>query len=383
MDASYTDVIRVLVPAVTAFVIGIAITPIVTHYLYKYRAWKKRAGKTALYGAAAEEFNRLHETHETRAPRMGGIVIWASVLLTIALLAILGALVTGAESFKLSFLSRSQTWIPLATLVIGAFVGFLDDLFMVREGGEGLQLRLRLLIVFILSLFIGYWFYDKLDVVAVNIPFADPIILGWLIVPFFVFTALAIYASGVIDGIDGLSGGVFASIFASYTIIAFAQQQIDLAAFSAAVVGGLLAFLWFNIPPARFYMSDTGTMALTLTIATIAFLTDSLGGGYGVAVFPVIGFILVATVVSNVLQMLWKALFKRKLFRIAPLHHHFEAIGWPGYKVVMRYWVLSVAFAFLGVTIALTAITISPVEGTGASSINFERGLLMGGTIGE
>jgi phospho-N-acetylmuramoyl-pentapeptide-transferase len=168
--------------------------------------------------------------------------------------------------------------------------------------------------------------------------------------------SLCVYASGVIDGIDGLSGGVFASIFASYTIIAFAQEQIDLAAFSAAIVGGLLAFLWFNIPPARFFMGDTGTMALTLSLTTIAFLSDSLGGGVGIFVLPIIGLLLVATVLSNVAQLVAKRLFGVKLLRIAPLHHHFEAIGWPGYKVVMRYWVLSIMLAFAGVIIALASL---------------------------
>ena len=191
---------------------------------------------------------------------------------------------------------------------------------------------------------------------AINIPFGTPFFLGWLIIPFFILVSLCLYASGVIDGIDGLSGGVFASIFASYTIIAFAENQIDLAAFCATVVGGLLAFLWFNIPPARFYMSETGTMGLTLAIASIAFMTDNLGGGIGVAVLPIIGALLVVTVVSNVLQVISKRFFHRKLFRIAPLHHHFEAIGWPGPKVVMRYWVLSIMFAFAGVILALAAL---------------------------
>ena len=102
-------------------------------------------------------------------------------------------------------------------------------------------------------------------------------------------------------------------------------------------------------------MSDTGTMALTLALGAVAFMTDQLGGGIGVAVLPIIGGLLVVTVLSDVLQLIWKRLFKRKLFRIAPLHHHFEAIGWPGYKVVMRYWVLSIALAFAGVLIALLA----------------------------
>jgi phospho-N-acetylmuramoyl-pentapeptide-transferase len=173
-------------------------------------------------------------------------------------------------------------------------------------------------------------------------------------VPIFVFVSLCLYASGIIDGIDGLSGGVFASIFTAYSFIAFHQNQIDLAAFCATVVGALLAFLWFNVPPARFWMTETGSMGLTLTIAVVAFMTDSLGEGKGLAALPVIAFLLVATVASNVIQILSKR-FRggKKVFRIAPLHHHFEAIGWPGYKVTMRYWILSIIFAIVGVSLAL------------------------------
>jgi phospho-N-acetylmuramoyl-pentapeptide-transferase len=350
------DLIRVIVPAFVSFALGMALTPLLTHYLYAYKAWKKTPGKRALDGSAAAEFNRLHETNESRAPRMGGIVVWGSALLTIILIALVAEIVPVIELIDLDFLSRSQTWVPLAAMLVGAFAGLADDLLVIREGGEGLPLSYRLLIVVALALFIGSWFYAKLDVTAIQIPFWVPLEIGWLVVPFFVLLTLALYASGVIDGIDGLSGGVFASIFAAYAIIAFAQQQVDLAAFCAAILGGLLAFLWYNIPPARFYMTDTGTMALTLTLATVAFMTDSLGGGFGISVLPLIGALLVATVASDVLQVIAKKYFGTKMFRIAPLHHHFEAIGWPGYKVVMRYWVLSVVFAFLGVMFALAAL---------------------------
>jgi len=351
-----SDIVRVLVPATASFLIGMAMTPILTHYLYKHKAWKKKAGKTALDGSQALEFNRLHETHEVRAPRMGGIVIWGSALITIIGIAILAQLVPGPAFLSLDFLSRNETWIPLATLLVGAFAGLIDDLLVIRPGGEGIPLSFRLFIVLILSSFIGWWFWAKLAVTAVDIPFAAPLEIGWLIIPLFILISLALYASGVIDGIDGLSGGVFGSIFGSYAVIAFAQNQVDLAAFSAAIAGGILAFLWFNIPPARFYMTDTGTMALTLTLAVIAFMTDNLGGGVGISVLPIIGFLLVATVASDVAQVVSKRFFGKKLLRIAPLHHHFEALGWPGYKVVMRYWVLSVLFAVVGVIIALAAL---------------------------
>lgn len=332
-----------------------AMTPIVAHYLYKHRAWKKRAGKTALDGTDAQVFNQLHNNHEVKAPRMGGIVIWGSVVIVTFTFAALALLMPLSYFSDLAFLSRSQTWIPLAALVVGALIGLVDDLLTISPSARGLRLRTRLGVVFILSAWIGWWFWAKLAVTAVGVPFIGFLEIGWLIIPLFIVITLAVYASGVIDGIDGLSGGIFATIFASYAIIAFAQDQVDLASLCAALVGGLLAFLWFNIPPARFYMSDTGTMALTLALSVVAFMTDSLGGGVGIAVLPIIGALLVATVASNVLQVFWKRVFGRKLLLVAPLHHHFEALGWPGYKVVMRYWVLSVIFAFVGVIIALSA----------------------------
>lgn len=350
------SLVSALVPATAAFIIGLSITPVVAHYLYLHRAWKKTAGKKALDGTTAHVFNGLHREHEVRAPRMGGIVIWASTLITVLLFSVLAVAFPIEPWISLDFLSRSQTWIPLATLLIGSLVGLIDDLLVIGEGGEGLRLRVRLLIVIALSSFVGWWYYAKLGIVAVNLPFLPPILLGWWIIPLFILVSLALYASGVIDGIDGLSGGVFASIFTAYAVIAFAQSQADIAALCATIVGALLAFLWFNIPPARFYMSDTGTMGLTLSLAAIAFLTDSPGGGVGVAVLPIIGALLVATVLSNVLQVFWKKVFGRKLLKVAPLHHHFEAIGWPGYKVTMRYWVVSAVCAFIGVIVALAAL---------------------------
>lgn len=350
------DVVKVIAPAVIAFGIGVAITPIITHYLYKYRAWKKKPGKTALDGSEATEFNRLHLKNEQGTPRMGGVVIWGSVVLTVLLISLLAQFLPSAATLKLDFLSRDQTWIPFMTLLIGACVGFVNDILDIRGKGNGLSISRRILVILLMSLFIGWWFWGKLDITAIGVPFAEPITIGWLIIPFFMLVSLALYASGVIDGIDGLSGGVFASVFASYALIAFAQQQFNLAAFAAAMVGAVLAFLWFNIPPARFYMTETGTMGLTLTIAVLAFMTDTLGEGIGIAVLPIIGLLLVVTVASNVIQVVSKKVRGKKVFRVAPLHHHFEAIGWPGYKVTMRYWVLSIVCSFAGVILALVAV---------------------------
>lgn len=349
------DIVKIIAPTIASFAIGIAITPLVTFFLYRYKVWKKKGGKHALDGSVAQVFNSLHAEGETKTPRMGGIVIWGSVALTVLGMSLLAKFIPKASIVKFDFLSRDQTWIPFITLFIGAIVGFVNDLLDVYGTGTGLSLRRRLFVIVAMSTFIGWWFWAKLGVTAIGIPFSLPLEIGWLIIPLFVVVSIALYASGIIDGIDGLSGGVFASVFASYAFIAYYQSQINLAAFAATIVGAILAFLWFNIPPARFYMTETGTMGLTLTIAVLAFMTDIKGGGIGIALLPLIGALLVVTVISNVIQVLSKRLFGKKVFKIAPLHHHFEAIGWPGYKVTMRYWILSILFAFAGLILAIIA----------------------------
>ncbi len=306
-------------------------------------------------GVEAVEFNRLKGVHETKTPRMGGVVIWSSVLITLGGLYLLASLFPDSFFTHLDFLSREQTLIPAATLLVGALIGFLNDFYDISHEGKGLRLSVRLGLITVLASILGWWFYFKLGVSSVSIPFDGSLELGILIIPFFILLTLMLYASGVIDGIDGLSGGVFASVFAAYTGIAIVQSQFDLAVFCASVVGGILAFLWFNVPPARFWMTETGSMALTLSLATVVFMTDTLGEGNGIPLLLIVGFPLIATVASNVLQLSYRKLTGKKLFRIAPLHHHFEAIGWPSYKVTMRYWIISIICAVIGVIIAMVA----------------------------
>ncbi len=351
------DLIKAITPAALAFFVGILASPLLTHYLYKYKLWKKKAGKVGYAGGETPLFNELHKHKEVGTPRMGGVVIWGSVVITTTLVWLTARLFDVPLLDKLEYVSRSQTWVPFVTLLVGALVGLVDDVLEVTGKGRhfagGLPLRERLVIVASVALMIAWWFYEKLDVMSVGIPGGGELFLGFFFVPLYVLVALVIYAGGVIDGIDGLAGGVFAIIFSAYAGIAFYQTQYDLAAFCGVLVGGLLAFLWFNIPPARFYMSETGVMGLTMSLTVVAFMTDRLGGGAGVFVLPVIAFPLIATVVSDILQVASKHLRGKKIFKIAPLHHHFEAIGWPAYKVTMRYWVFSVICAFVGVILAL------------------------------
>ncbi|OGG76425.1 hypothetical protein A2950_01690 [Candidatus Kaiserbacteria bacterium RIFCSPLOWO2_01_FULL_55_19] len=353
-----SDLIKVFIPATAAFVIGIAFAPLLTHYLYKYRVWKKKAGKISLDGTPAVEFEKIrmhvHTGTETSTPRMGGILIWVSVTVVTAGAWLLARLVPIPLFEKLDFLSRSQTWIPLFSLLTGSLMGFMNDVLDIHPSGErGVRLRTRLLFVTLISGFIGWWFYAKLGVDSIGIPSDGTLFLGPLIVPLFIIITLGLYAGGVIDGIDGLAGGIFSTAFMAYAGIAYFQNQINLAAFSATLTGAILAFLWFNIPPARFWMTETGTMGLTMTLAVIAFMTDTPGNGYGIAALPIIAFPLVVTVLSNIVQISSKRFYGRKVFRIAPLHHHFEAIGWPSYKVTMRYWIISIICAIVGMTVAL------------------------------
>lgn len=352
------DIVKIFIPATLAFVIGILITPSVSAILYRKEMWKKKAKTVAFDGGGTPIFNELHKVRETSTPRMGGIIIWGSTALTVILIWLIAKIFPSDFTGKLDFLSRSQTWLPLFAMIFGGLVGWVDDILDIRGSKDyaagGLSLKKRLLIVALVGLLSALWFYFKLEVTAIGLPFVGSFEIGWLFIPLFILITVGIYSGGIIDGIDGLAGGIFAAIFAAYAGIAFYQQQINLAAFCVTVVGAILAFLWFNIPPARFYMSETGSMALTITLAIVAFMTDSVGEGHGVIVLPIIAFPLVITTASVILQVLSKKFRQgKKIFQVAPLHHHFEALGWPAYKVTMRYWVLGVVFAISGLILGL------------------------------
>lgn len=352
------DVIKILIPAVLAFFVGIGITPTITNYLYKNKMWKKKAKTLTVDGSQATVFNSLHKEKEIGTPRLGGTIIWISAFIVAILFWLLGRLIDIDIFTKLEFISRNQTWIPFTTLLFGALVGAIDDILEIKGGGDhiagGLSAKKRLLFVGAVGLIISLWFFIKLDIASIFLPFFGYLNIGWLIIPFFVLTMMFMYSGGVIDGIDGLAGGVFAVAFSAYAVIAFSNNQIDLAAFCALVVGGILAFLWFNVPPARFYMSETGSMALTITLSTVALMTDQLGGGKGLFVLPLVAFPLVITVLTVMLQLGYKKMTGgKKIFLSTPIHHHFEAIGWPAYKVTMRYWIISIVFAGIGVIYAL------------------------------
>ncbi len=350
------DPFKVLLPAIVSFMIGIVLAPSIGRFLVRHELWKKKNVTKTIDGKEATISAMLHNDEKVHVPRMGGIVVWTSVFITALLFWGLSKVYPTTFTEKLVFISRNQTWLPLMAMFVGAIVGMLDDLLVVEAFGSkfnsyiggGLSFPIRILAVASLGLFAGWWFYAKLGVDYVYMPFYGNLYLGGLLfILFFVVVTLATFSTGVIDGIDGLSGGVMSAVFTAYGMIAYAHGQVDIAALCFVILGGIMAFLWFNIPPALFYLTETGMLALSLSLSVIAFLTNA------VMYLPIIALPLVVTTLSVILQLVWKKVFKRKLFLVAPLHHHFQAKGWPAHKVTMRYWIVSYMCALLGVIIVL------------------------------
>jgi phospho-N-acetylmuramoyl-pentapeptide-transferase len=349
------NIIKIFLPTALAFVVGILLTPQLTAWMYRKKMWKKSA-RTDAGDITNDDFKKIHNTSdEVSTPRLGGIVIWLSTIATIGLMWLIAKLFPSDLSAKLDFYSRSQTLVPLAAFLFGAGIGLIDDLLQVRGkgsyAGDGINYRrIKIATVIAIGAVIGSWFYFKLGMTGIALPFTDGLILplGTLFIPAFIVVLLAVFSTSIIDGLDGLAGGVLAIVFAAYAAIAFGKDMVDIAALCGVISGATLAFLWFNIPPARFYMGETGILALLVVLTVVAFLTDT------VLLLPLIALPLTITSASAILQITsYKYFGKRRIFKIAPLHHHFRALGWSREKVVMRYWVVSTVCALLGVVIAL------------------------------
>jgi phospho-N-acetylmuramoyl-pentapeptide-transferase len=356
LDFSFA-IVKFLFFSGTTAIFSLILAPFLIKFLYKIKFWKKKAREKAMSGEKAEIFLSLHKERETSVPRGGGLLIWVSVTFVIFFVFILAKISEIWWLEKLNFLSRKETWLPLFTLISASIVGLIDDIFVVYGKGKylggGMSFWRRFLIISLIGFIGGWWFYYKLGWSQVHIPLFFDFPAGinvdigpWIII-LFVIVTLACWSGGIVDGLDGLAGGVFASIFGAFSVLAFSQGKIDLATFCGAIVGALFAFLWYNIPPARFYMGETGVMGLTVTMAVVSFLTDS------VLVLPIIGGVLVIEVGSVILQLLSKKFRKKKIWLSTPIHHHLEAKGWPPYQIVMRFWILSIVFAILGVAIRI------------------------------
>lgn len=341
------NVIKILFLSASAFIFTIAWTPLLTHFLYKYKI-----GKQIRNNGATPIFSKMHQ-HKSGTPTMGGILIWLTTLIFILFFYYAAKFFPFAVFKNFNFLSRSQTLLPLGVLVATALVGLFDDWLDVRGkgvfGGGGLGIKYRLVIYTIIALVGAWWFYCKLEWDIFHIPFVGNIQIGWPYILIFMFVIVATaFSVNETDGLDGLAGGVLLMSFAAYGVIAFAEQKYDLAAFCGVITGALLAFLWFNINPARFYMGDTGAMSMGITLGVIAMLTDSA------LILPIIGLVFVIESFSVIVQMISKKLRGgKKVFISTPIHHHFEALGWTEPKIVMRFWVIAGVSSVIGLVVFL------------------------------
>ncbi|MFC1632829.1 phospho-N-acetylmuramoyl-pentapeptide-transferase [Patescibacteria group bacterium] len=338
------NIIRIFGLGAVAFIIAFIAAMPFRKLLQKFGFGKSiREGKTPV-------FTKLHKK-KSGTPTGAGVIVWGTVLFLALVLALLAWLFPDTIWGHWNFLSRSQTWLPLGALVATAAIGLLDDYLNVKKIGPfggGLRARYRLLLYTAIAAVGSWWFFVKLGFDVLHIPGIGDFSIGWLYIPLFILVIVSTANSvNLTDGLDGLSGGILAIAFVAFGVIAFAQERMDLAAFCAVIAGALLAFLWFNIHPAKFFMGDTGAISLGTTLGIVAMLTNS------VLVLLIIGLPFVIESGSVILQVAWRKLFKKKLFRSAPIHHHFEAIGWPETQVTMRFWLLAAISAAIGLVIGL------------------------------
>lgn len=329
------SLLKMLLLGMGGFALATAITPLYTTLAYKGQWWK-RPRTTTLTGEAATVFSSLHaEKHKRHIPTMAGMIFIAAV-----------AIVTIAAN-----LSRPETWLPLAAFVGAAAIGLVDDIINIHGNGggvAGMPSKVKLGLITLVAVIGGWFFYYKLGVNSVHIPLVSgEWHIGWLIIPLFVLVVVATAnAVNISDGLDGLAGGLTATAFMAYAIIAAIEHRYGVAGFCLTLVGALLSYTWFNIYPARFFMGDVGSFALGTALGVVAMLTNA------VLLLPIIGLVFVAEAGSVVLQVISKRLRNgKKIFLVAPVHHHFEASGWPETKVTMRFWIVGQFAALLGLVL--------------------------------
>jgi len=332
---------RLFILSTVSFILSLLLTPVLLKILSKYNVGKQ----IRIEGAPI--FASFHQKKEG-TPTMGGILIWLTTAIIAFAVFILSKIFDQVFDY-FNFVSRPQTYLPLFSLIGAALIGLADDIFGVLKRGPkggGLSVRQKLILYFIIALVGASWFYFKLNWDVVHIPFLGDISLGPWYILFFIFVVVGTaHATNLTDGLDGLAGGVMLFAYLAMAVVAFVQGRFDLATFIGVILGALLAFLWFNIHPARFFMGDTGSMALGITLGVLAMYTNTA------FLLPFFAFIPLVETLSVIVQSISKKFRKKKVFLSSPIHHHFEAIGWPEEKITMRFWIISAISTVFGLVI--------------------------------
>jgi phospho-N-acetylmuramoyl-pentapeptide-transferase len=343
------DLTLIVGSATLAFLISLVLTPWFTKQLIKFKIGKQ-IRENAMSGEKSPLFSALH-AKKSGTPTMGGLLIWGSIVVVVLISIVLKEL----NFFHHSLFSRNETWIPLFTLVSCGILGAVDDYLNVKGIGKtkGLSAKLKLIWLLIFSAAGAWWFYSKLGYSSISIPIPgiEALEVGIWYIPIFIFVIIATAnAVNFTDGLDGLASGLLILSFSSFGILAYTQGLLILSALCAVIVGAVVAFLWFNVPPAKFYMGDTGSLALGATLGVIAMLTDQT------LILPIIGFIFVVETLSVIIQLTSKRFFGKKVFKIAPIHHHFEQSGWKEWTIVMRFWIVGGIMAAIGTVVGILNI---------------------------
>jgi len=336
-----TQAIKILVVTLISFFTAITLTPLVLKFLRRFGIKKQIRDS-----ASAPIMSALHSKKEG-TPTMGGVIIWGTVLIT-ALITFLASSIFGGRFEHLDFIDRAETYLPLAAMVIAALIGLMDDILgVMRIGpkGGGLAVKHKLLVYALIGGLGAWWFYSpqNLDWHILNIPFIGSIDIGLWYIPIFIFVIIAsAFSANETDGLDGLLGGVSIFAFGALGVISFVLGRYDLTAMIGAMIGAMIAFLWHNVYPTKFFMGDTGSMAIGITMGVVAMLTNTA------LLLPMFAIVMVIESLSVIIQMTSKKFFKRKIFLSTPIHHHFEAKGMPESQITMRFWIISGVTAGLG-----------------------------------
>jgi phospho-N-acetylmuramoyl-pentapeptide-transferase len=337
----FFQIVRILLIGGIAFALAMLFEPVLYKFLLRFNRGKQ------IRAEGAPVFASMH-AKKAGTPTMGGVMIWG-VLLAVTLIFFAMSEMFGGFWSWLNFLSRKETFLPLAMFVLAAVAGLFDDLlgvFGIGPRGGGLRMREKVLLYVAIAALGAWWFYAKLGFSLIHVPFWGEVQLGFLYVLFFILIVSATaFSVNEADGLDGLAGGVALPAYGALGVVAFVQERYDLAVFTACIIGALLAFLWYNIYPAKFFMGDTGAMALGIGLGFLAMYTNTA------LLLPLFGLVLVFESLSVIVQKGYKAVFRKKLFLSTPIHHHFEARGWHETRVTMRFWIMSAISASLGLVV--------------------------------
>ncbi|MGL4759437.1 MAG: hypothetical protein ACRCXZ_08935, partial [Patescibacteria group bacterium] len=383
----YAETIKMLVFGVLSFLIAYWWAPYLIQVLTWLKFWKKKSRTVDSDGNELTVTKKFYQDNEVNklVPRAGGLLIWITTVAIALFFWFFLKLEMENKTFQfLNFIDRKTTWIPIGTLVFSAILGFIDDTMVTMESGGnyhagGLKLKQRLLIIAAMAGVVGSWLHFKLidsggknflhkvllpiwdgtnqswyrfDLTSISPAFTIPGINfnvphGWALIIFTIIIVLSAWGGSVIDGFDGLYAGCIIPMYLAFAGIAVNDGQYKIATLLVVIIGCTLAYLWFNVSPAKFHMGDTGSTSLLVTIAVVSIILNR------VWLLPIAGLMFYLTAGSNIIQLTSKKLLKRKVFHAAPLHHHFEAAGMSRESVTIRYWLVSIICAMISLVLGL------------------------------